>query len=183
MKNLKKNGSTILVSLFEIVVGILLLISPVGFTTGIIMAFGIGLLAVGIMSIVKYFRAEPVEAVKQKYLAKGLIALLAGGFCTFKAHWFIATFPALSMLYGVAILVTGLAKVQFAFDMLRMKQSKWHIALISAIVSIVCAVVILGNPFASANVLWMFTGISLIVEAAIDLITLVLATKKAKACN
>jgi len=177
MSKLRKNANGILVSLFELVIGILLLISPVGFTKGIITAVGVFLLAVGVMNTVKYFRTAAVEAAKQKLLAKGLVALLAGTFCTFKAHWFIATFPALSILYGAAIFVTGLAKVQFAFDMLRLKHPKWYLGLIGATLSIVCAIVILNNPFAAANALWMFTGISLIVEAVLDLTVLIFNSK------
>ena len=59
----------------------MLLINPIGFTSAIIVAFGIVLLAVGILSIVKYFRQEPKEAMAGKCLTKGLIALLCGCFC------------------------------------------------------------------------------------------------------
>ena len=76
MSKLKKNANGILISLFEVVIGILLLISPVGFTKGIITAVGVFLLAMGVMNSVKYFRTAAVEAAKQKLLAKGLVALL-----------------------------------------------------------------------------------------------------------
>ena len=177
MKYLKNNLNVIVFCLFEIIVGVLLLISPVGFTTGIIAALGVLLMAVGALSAVKYFRAEPREAERGQYLTKGLLALLAGGFCAFRSHWFIVTFPALSILYGVAVLVAGLAKVQYAFDMLRQKNKRWFLALIAAVISIVCAIVVLGNPFATASVLWMFTGISLIVEALVDAAALIASSR------
>lgn len=53
-------------------------------------------------------------------------------------------------------------------------------AAISAAISLVCAVVILNNPFAATEVLWMFTGITLIIEAVFDLITLVISSKTTK---
>ena len=58
-------------------------------------------------------------------------------------------------------------------DLIRLKKDKWYIAAISAGVSIICAAVVLGNPFTSTAALWMFTGITLIVEAVIDLVTLI----------
>lgn len=178
MKNSETQASGILFCLFEIVIGVLLLISPVGFTTGIICALGIALMIVGAVSVIRYIRADPKEAEKGQYLTKGLLILLAGGFCAFRSQWFIITFPALSILYGVGVLVAGLVKVQFAFDRIRQRNKKWFLALISAAISIICAVVILNNPFASATVLWMFTGISLIVEAAFDGVTLILSRKR-----
>ena len=78
----------------------------------------------------------------------------------------------LTILYGVAILVSGLGKIQFTVDMLRMKNKKWFWGAVSAVLSLVCAVVILSSPFASTIVLWKFTGIALIVEAVFDAVAL-----------
>lgn len=173
MKNLKNSINGIILCLFEIVVGILLLINPIAFTTGIITAAGIILLIIGLISAINYFRVDAKEAAAGQYLVKGLIALLAGAFCVSKSNWFIVTFPALTILYGVVVLIAGLGKVQLTFDMVRGKNKKWFFGIISALLSIICAIVILKNPFTSATVLWMFTGISLIVESVIDMITLI----------
>lgn len=180
MKSLKNNLSSLVLCLFEVVVGILLFINPIGFTKGIITAAGIALVVVGLISVIKYFKAKPEEAATGQYLMKGLISLLAGVFCAFKSHWFIATFPALTLIYGVVVLITGLGKIQLSVDMIRKKRKKWFLALISAVISIVCSIVILNNPFASTNVLWMFIGISLIVEAVFDLLTFIVSSKKQK---
>ena len=69
---LKRNLGSVAMSLAEIVVGILLLVNPVGFTSGIIIAFGIVLMLMGISTTIKYFRTEPEEAAvmeeKQKVI-------------------------------------------------------------------------------------------------------------------
>ena len=175
MKALKNNVNGILLCLFEIVIGVLLLINPMSFTTGIITISGIVLLIIGLTSVIKYFRSEAKEAATGQYLLKGLVELLAGAFCIFKSRWFIVTFPALTLIYGVVILVAGLGKVQITFDMIRTKNKKWLLAAFSALLSIACAVVILNNPFTSTAVLWMFTGITLIIEAVFDIITLIVS--------
>ena len=64
MKFLKNHFAGIGMFLLEILVGVLLLINPVGFTSGIIIGAGLVLLLVGIVCIIKYFRAEPQEAAK-----------------------------------------------------------------------------------------------------------------------
>lgn len=48
----------------ELIVGILLLINPVGFTRGIIIALGVPLTLQGIGSIVSYIREKPQAARK-----------------------------------------------------------------------------------------------------------------------
>ncbi len=167
---LKRNLSSMAMSLVEVIIGILLLVNPIGFTSGIIIAFGIVLMIMGISKAVKYFRTEPEEAAVSQTLIKGLLTLLAGAFCAFNSHWFIATFPVLTLVYGVVILITGIAKLQWTIDIIRMKRSKWFWSAVSAAVSILCGIVIITSPFSTTAVLWVFIGISLIVEAVFDMI-------------
>ena len=178
MKSLKDKAGNIVLCLFELIVGILLLINPVGFTSAIITVAGVVLMISGLISIFSYFKASAAEAAASRNLTTGLATILFGGFCAFRSQWFIVTFPVLTMLYGVAILLTGLSKVQLAVDMLRMKRKKWFWAGINAVVSIICAAVILNSPFTSTTVLWIFTGASMIAEAVFDVITLIMDKKE-----
>lgn len=180
MKYLKTNLGGIVICLFEILVGILLLINPVGFTAGIITGAGIVLMLGGILSVIKYFRTDAEEAASGQMLVKGLVALLTGAFCTFKSEWFIVTFPVITLVYGVVVLVTGLGKVQWMVDAIRLKNKNWFLAAISALLSIICGAVIIKSPFSTTTVLWMFTGISLIVEAIFDVVVLFLNSKDTK---
>lgn len=177
MNPIKRSLSGIAMSLVEFIIGILLLLNPVGFTSGIIATFGVVLMIMGISSIIKYFRTEPEEAAANQSLAKGLIQLLAGVFCTFNFRWFIVTFPVLTLLYGVVILITGLTKLQWMVDIIRMKRRRWFLATISAAVSILCGIVIITSPFSTTAVLWMFIGISLIVEAVFDILAAIFGNK------
>ncbi len=177
MKAIKQNGNTIILCVIEAVVGVLLLIDPVSFTAGIIIVAGIALMVSGLLDVIQYFRNKPDEAAAGQLLMRGLVALLAGAFCAFNSQWFILTFPMITILYGVAVLVGGLSKVQIAIDMLRAKNSKWWWGAISAAISILCAIVMIGNPFTSTVALWWFIGISLIAEAIFDTVTLVMSRK------
>ena len=174
MKKLKRNASNILVCIFEIIVGILVLIDAVAFTSGIIIACGVILILMGLSSVFRYFRMEAEDAAINQQLLKGLVLVVIGVFCTLNSHWFINTFPLLTMIYGTVILIAGLGKVQWAVDMIRMKKEKWYLPSLSALVSILCAVIILKNPFKSTTLLWILTGVSLIMEAMFDVVTLVI---------
>lgn len=172
MKALKENFNGIVICLFELVIGILLLINPVGFTSGIIMTAGGILCLIGLINCVKYFRAEVKEASKGQFLTKGLVALIAGAFCILNTDWFIVTFSALTVIYGVVVLLASVEKIQLCVDMLRQKRKRWYLAAISAVISLACAVIILKNPFSSTAVIWIVAGISLILEAVFDVYTL-----------
>lgn len=175
---LKRNLSSVAMSLAEIIIGILLLVNPVGFTSGIIVTFGVVLMIMGIGTTIKYFRTEPEDAAVGQVLVKGLLELLGGAFCAFNSHWFIATFPVLTLVYGVVILVTGITKLQWTIDIIRMKRSKWFWMAISAVISILCGITVITNPFSTTAVLWMFIGISLIVDAVFDMIGGILGNRE-----
>ena len=91
------------------------------------------------------------------------------------SHWFIAAFPLLTVLYGIGTLVTGIAKVQWMTNRIRLKAKRWFLMGLSAALTIVCAVIILYNPFSSTAVLWTFIAITLIVEAVVDVIATIFA--------
>lgn len=177
MKKIKELANGLVLCLFELIVGVLLLINPVGFTSSIIMVAGVVLILMGLIEIIRYFKADADEAAMGQSLVKGLLAVLVGVFCAFRTEWFIVTFPALTIIYGVVILVTGIGKVQLTVDMLRQKNKKWFWAAINALVSVVCAIVILKSPFTSTAVLWMFAGISLIAEGVLDIVTMIVGRK------
>lgn len=167
--------SGLITGLVELLVGILLLIDPIGFTSGIIIAVGAALCLIGLKSVITYFRSDAFNAAASQSLSKGLIYLFIGGFCAFKSEWFIVTFPILTLLYGAIMLLAGLGKIQFMADMIRMKSKRWWLAAISAALTLLCAVIILLDPFGVTAALWIFTAVTLIVQAVLDCVTIFLS--------
>lgn len=177
MTRVKRSSGSLIMCIAEVLIGVLLLVDPVGFTSGIIIALGLILALNGIRHTVRYFREDPQIAALDGNLSKGLICLLSGLFCIFNSNWFIVTFPILTMVYGIATLLTGISKVQWAVDMFRLKQKYWFIAIIGAVLTLVFALLILFDPFSSTAILWTFIAISLIIEAVIDVITFIFGKK------
>lgn len=164
--------------ILELLVGILLLIDPIGFTSGIIIAAGIALIILALVYIIRYFKTETAVATVEKSLFRGLLFLLIGIFCVTKSAWFVATFPLLTIVYGTVILVAGLAKVQWTVDIIRLKARKLYLPAVSAALSVLCGLLILWNPFKTTEILWKFTGIAMIVDAVFDLLALLFGKKK-----
>lgn len=180
MRRFKENGGGLLLCLLEVLVGILLLINPGGLTTIIIATVGAVLALWGIVDTVRYFRMDPAQAALSQTLLRGMTLLLMGGFCLFNSRWFIEAFPAfpvITTLYGVAVLFSGLWKIQWTVNLFRLKNSNWFMAAIVAGITILCAVVILANPFATMIALWRFTGVFLVAEAILDIVALLFSGK------
>ena len=177
MSKLNRNMGNLLMCIAEALMGVLLLIDPLGFTSGIITVLGVILTLLGVKELIAYFKADAASAAAGGGLAKGLMFTVLGVFCIFKSEWFIVTFPILTVFYGILTLVGGISKIQWAVDMFRQKQKYWYIEVLGAVLTIVFAVLILTNPFASTAILWTFIGISLIAEAIVDILAFVLGRK------
>lgn len=173
MRAIQKNGGSILMCVLEILVGVLLLVDPTGFTSAIIIAAGAALILYGVISIVRYFRADAAEGALRQSLFKGLLLLLGGLFCVLRSRWFVDTFPLLTILYGIGLLISGVGKIQWMADMIRFGRKRWYLPAISAVLSLIFAAIILCSPTA----LWSFLGIVLIVEAVFDIVAIALGGK------
>ena len=179
MKELKNNPGSVLIMLLELVVGILLLIDPQKFTAAIVTLAGVILAVYGIVLIIRYFRSEAQAAARHYALAKGLVFAGGGLFCISRAAWFTQVFQVLALLYGLAVLLTGVVKIQMAVDMLRLGSRRWYFGALGALITVVFALIILLNPFEAMQVLWNFIGIVLIIEGVLDIVGMILiGTKK-----
>ncbi|MCD7846231.1 MAG: DUF308 domain-containing protein [Oscillospiraceae bacterium] len=171
MKAIKENSSSLLVSAAEIIVGILLFINPTAFTSGIIVLGGIVLIVMGAINVIAHLRQPAELAIHERRLTVGLVEIAVGLFFIIRPSWLTAVFPAVTIIYGIVMLVMGFVKAQYTVDLLRLKRPQWFLALISTVISIVAAIVILSHPLSTTAFLWNFTAIMLIVEAVIDIVT------------
>ncbi len=164
----------------ELAVGVLLLIDPIAFTSAIVRILGIVLCVFGVLNIMSYFRLAPEMGSMSMSFTKGLVQVIAGVFCIFRPEWLANTFPLLAVAYGLVILVVGLVKLQWSVDTLRVSGSYWFIPGIGGLTSVIFAVVIILNPFTTTAVLWIFAGVSLIIEAVIDAVSTIMSNRKSK---
>ena len=177
MKFLRENWSSLLTILLLIVVGILVLVNPDLYTTIIIRVVGVLLTVLGIYDIVKYFRSEPMEAAKGSGFYSGVIMVTAGAFCIFRLNTLKSVFPMMAVLYGVFQIVLGYRKLQRMVDALRMKLPLWWLQAISAGISLLFGYLIALNPGMTLMNIWVFTGITMIIEGVFDAASLFVRLK------
>ncbi len=175
MDKIKYNIGKIVISLCEIACGVLLLINHYYFNSIIIIGAGIVMTVSGIISIVNYFRAEPTNTLVRQNFSKGLIGIIFGLFCVFSSNFIILTFDlVMPLLYGAAMLVVGVVKIQWTVDLMRAKLPRWWITGLSAAITVIFAVIVLCNPFGTSEFVWSFIGITLICSAVCDIIALII---------
>ena len=99
-------------------------------------------------------------------LMVGIVAL-ALGICFFvKPELFASILP---FILGLYLIFDGVVKLQASIDIKKDGYEKWGILLLLAVLMIALGVVILLNPFQSAQVLITFIGICMLADGVINL--------------
>ena len=158
--------------------GILLLINPVAFAMGLVKLAGVFLVVLGALRIVRYFRTDPETAARGQDFFIGLIAILGGLFCIFFTGWFLSAFTTLAVIYGLLQLLLGFSKVQRTVDFLRMELSLWYLPACSALIYLVFGFIIVLNPEMTLINVWVFTGVTMILEGIITAVCLFLLERE-----
>ena len=178
MKFLKETWSPILIALFLIVVGILILVDPATYGLIFVKIAGALLALMGIIDIIKYFRASAEEAAKGQSFSFGAILITIGIYCILSSKGVVEMFPTLAVLYGLFQVLLGYRKLQRTVDALRMKTPRWYLRGISACLCLLFGFLIVFNPGMAIMSIWVFTGITLIVEGLFEAFILFLQIRQ-----
>ena len=169
-----------IICLCELAAGVLLWMNPQLLTMGIVYVLGGGLVILGIWDMISYFRTEALQAAKEQKIFSGLLKLGVGAACLIKAKGAVSALPALTVLYGIILLIVSAQKIQWSVDMKRMKKKYWHLAAVSGVVSLGFAVITMLNPFKTTQLLWQILGVVLGIEAVADGVILALSNISVK---
>lgn len=156
------------------IIGIMLIAIPDFSVTLAARICGITLAVFGIFKLIGYFSKDLYRLAFQYDLAFGILLLSIGAVMMIrpgKAIHFICA------MMGVYILADGLMKVQIAIDAKRFGLRSWLYIFITALLVCIAGLIMLFRPDNGARILTILLGISLLSEAALNLLTALTAVK------
>ena len=164
---------TILLIIFEAVVGTLILIDGERFAQIIFIVFGIVMFVCGVIALIRSLRGgRKGGSINGGALAVSLLMIAIGGFFAAASSFVIGIFTAMTMIFGIIMIVEGIFKLT-EFLTIRANGPSGFFGIFSAILSIILGIILAFNPFGSTVVMWTVTGIMLIATAIVDLISLI----------
>ena len=182
MEKFKRLLPTILMILFEVVIGILLLIDGERFTGVIFVIFGVLMLVLGLISLIRtLLAARGGNVISSFALVMSIILITIGAFFTAASGSVIGVVGFIATIYGLILVISGVFKLA-DYLTLRAAGVGSGFAIFSVIISIVLGILIAFNPFGTAQIFWTVLGIMLIASAVLDIISLIIfgnAMKKA----
>ena len=160
----------ILLAVANIALGILLIVNPDEAVDFIWRAIGIVLAVWGVIRIINYFRVAVVEAFGSFGLVQGVALIAFGAYVAVSPFVMADVFGA---LMAILIIIGGVIKIQYAVDLKRMNGAFWWLELIVAIALVVLGAIAIGDPFATDAALMIYIGISLVIDGAFDLFSII----------
>lgn len=119
-------------------------------------------LAVGIYQIIRYFQMGFVAVFFRFDLTLGILGVIAGVLLLSDLRGARALLPVVA---GVYTLMSGLYTIQSAVELRRFGIRSWGAELAMGIIDALFAITLIVNPFEGADVLMIFMGISLVIDA------------------
>lgn len=160
--------SSVIAALIYLVLGLCLVIFPE--TSGSVICYIIAalLLLDGIRHIISYFSNSLSEVLGGYDLALGGVEVLLGVFVLIRPATMLSLLP---ICLGLALVISGVIRLQRSFDLKRAGAGSWKVVLILGALVAALGLLMLVNPFATAKVLMVVLGVSLMVDACCMLLT------------
>ena len=163
-------GGVFTVSAAFILLGLLLLFIPQIKPLYLAYILSIAFIVVGIMWIVQYFLTESYRNINRYGFSAGTLLVVLGICAMLKAEE-ISTYFLLCM--GFLIMVMGIVQLQNALDLMALNDPMWKIVLGLSLAVILCAIIIVMNPFQTTENLARFTYIIMVIDGIFGIASMI----------
>lgn len=170
MEKLMKNffRSSMVTSLVLIILGILLYFESEATIVTISYIIGGILLALGVMAIVRFIRNTNNVSKNDLDIVYGVVTIILGVLVISNPHAIGSIIP---IILGIGIIVSSATKLQYAFELKANQNNLWKTTMVISLISTLCGVVLLFNPFKGAVILTKIIGVFIIIYAILDIIS------------
>ena len=169
--------ASILASILLFLFGLILIFNSEGFIKSISAVIGVLLLVIGILPVVDFFRYRKNDSVLPVSLISGIFSIVCGLMFLLNEDMLLILIP---VFIGVWMIINGVNKFRFAFDLKDMSEKSWVITFIFSILIIVCGVYLIVNPIRGAKLLSQTLGIIICIYALLDIIDCILIKSRYK---
>ena len=170
MNNVMKKffRSSTIMSLVLIVLGIMLIFQAEATIISISYITGGTLIAIGVLAILKFIKNANTPKKDELNIVYGIGTIILG--------MLIITYPSaiasfIPFVIGMLIIINSGKKLLYAFELKSNDNSIWKRTMILSIISTICGVVLLFNPFAGAVIITKIIGILILIYATLDIIS------------
>ena len=156
--------SSFLSSIILVILGILLIFESEATIISISYILGAIIIALGVMEMLKY------NSKNQNILdlAYGIICVVFGVIVILHPHAIASIIP---FIVGIIIILNSATKLQYSMELKKNQNELWKSTMIIAILTTICGIVIIFNPFSGAVLITKIIGIIIVIYSILDIIS------------
>lgn len=160
--------SSIWSSIALAILGVLLFLYSEFVITSISYIVGGVLIAIGVISLLKFINGINKNTKNEMDIVYGIVTIILGIIVIANPKAIASIIP---FILGVLMVISSSAKIQYSFDLKKRNSDLWLSTLIVSIITLVCGVLLIFNPFAGADFFLKAIGIILFIYAVLDIIS------------
>lgn len=161
--------SSVITSIILVVLGILLVFQSE--TTILTISYIIGgiLVAIGALALIRFIKnCKHPDVHNELNIVYGIVTIIFG-IIIIKNYEAIASI--IPIIIGIGIIMSSATKLNYAFQLKANKNSLWKTTMAISVISTICGIVLLFNPFQAALGIMKIVGIFIIIYAILDIIS------------
>lgn len=153
-----------------VVIGLVLIIWPQ--ILGVVLCYLLGgaLIVMGIIQLVGFLRGERIGFYNKFSLLMGIVLILLGIWICTQPHIVLSIIP---VVVGIIVILHGLMDIQYTLDIKKTGNTKWWVALLFAILTLVVGLLLVFNPFTAYEISMILLGVAMLYDGGSDLVLLI----------
>ena len=175
MKKFFRSSLVSSISLF--ILGILIIFKSEVTIIAISYLVGGILIALGAFAIIQFIKNIEISGKNDLDILYGVVTIILGLLIVKNPKLIASVLP---IIIGVAIIINSSTKLQYAFELKKENNQQWKTTMIISIISVVCGVILLFNPFKGAVIITQTIGIFIIIYAILDIVSTSIIKKNVK---
>ena len=153
-----------------IILGLVLVIWP--HILGVMLCYLLGgaLIVMGAIQLIGFLRGERLGFYNKFSMFMGIVLVLLGIWICTQPRIVLSIIP---VVVGIIVLIHGLMDIQYTLDIKRTGSTKWWIALIAAILTLIVGLLLVFNAFTAYEISMIMLGIAMLYDGGSDLVLLI----------
>ena len=159
--------SSLISSITLLIIGILLILQSEITIITISYIIGTLLIALGAIAIIKFIKNINNIAREDLDIVYGTVTIILGVIVIYNPEAIASIIP---IIIGIGIVISSATKLQYAIELKDNLNGQWKTTLIFSIVSAICGVVLICNPFKGAVIIMQIIGGVIVAYSILDII-------------
>ena len=169
--------SSLVTSIILLVIGLLLFFKSQEAIIGLSYIIGTILVVLGIVAIIMFFKESSEDIKNDLNIVYGIVSLILGILVIVNPNAIAKLIP---FIVGIIILINSAIKITYALEAKEDGNDIWKSSLIMALISLLCGIIILFNPFETSVVVFKIIGAFTIIYSVLDIIYMFEIKKEVK---